>query len=166
MKIRARSQNLAGSVRSQIKRLAGAVCSQAKQLAVNLWSWIQRVGAIPYFALSANFLGAVAFALAHHGFYQSLANTPPSSDNSILSGFLQNASGQSVNIAIGTLFATIVAALLGLCAQKVHDQVSWRAIKANPAELSLLDGLLTRDIWSPRLWKRYPGSETVAFMCW
>ncbi|XXH01623.1 hypothetical protein Hte_007983 [Hypoxylon texense] len=140
------------------------IWTKSKGIATAVWRWIQRLVETITFSLSASFLAAVAFAMGHHFFYQSLVNTVPPSADTGISGFLQNASGQSYNIAIGTLFATITAALLGASIKTAHEQLSWKAAKAKPTDLETLDHLFLREIWPLSLWYRYFGPEMLALL--
>jgi hypothetical protein len=138
----------------------------SRKIVKQIWDWIQRLAINYYILLAANFFAAVAFAIAHHIYYDRLAGTPPPPGDSQLDGLLQHFSGQSVNIAIGTLFATLVATLLKGCIQTSHEQLSWKAARAKPAELGLLDSLFSRSLWHPRLWlhRRYLGPEILALL--
>jgi hypothetical protein len=140
--------------------------TKSKVIATNVWRWIQRLVENITFSLITSFLVAVIFAVGHHLFYESLANTVPPSGDTGIPGFLQNASGQSYNIAIGTLFGTITTALLGVSIKTTHEQLSWNAAKAKPADLKTLDHLFLRDIWPLSLWYRYFGSEILAVLLW
>lgn len=160
-------QRIPGSIWHQTKRGLHDGWTLGKKLVKQVWDWIQRLAANDYFLLFANFFAAVAFAIAHHIYYDRLAGTPPSWGDSQLDGRLQQFSGQSVNVAIGTLFATLVATLLKGCIKTSHEQLSWKAARAEPAELGLLDSLFSRSLWPPRLWihRRYLGPEILAWLC-
>ncbi|KAK6219153.1 hypothetical protein LQW54_002402 [Pestalotiopsis sp. IQ-011] len=107
-------------------------------------------------------LGGVAFAIGHHFFYRSLEGQAPPQDTSDTSyGLLKNLSGQQRNIAVGTLLAFLVKALLGITISRAQDQFSWQAIKDRPTELRLIDSLLCAqssiiDVFNFRLWLRHP----------
>ncbi|KAE9362836.1 hypothetical protein N431DRAFT_564988 [Stipitochalara longipes BDJ] len=155
-----------GSIRHQTKRVLHNGWTLSKKLVKQVWYWIQRLAASDYFLLAANFFAAVAFAITHHLYYDRLAGTPPPSSDSQLYGPLQQFSGQSVNVAIGTLFATLVTTLLKGCIETSHEQLSWKAARAKPAELALLDSLFSRSLWPPRLWihRRYLGPEILVLL--
>lgn len=142
------------------------VWTTSRLVTTSVWRRFRRLAETITFSLTANFLAAIAFAIGHHLFYQSLVNTVPPSGDMGIPGFLQNASGQSYNIAIGTLLATISAALLGVSIKTTHEQLSWSAAKAKPTDLKTLDQLFLRSIWSLGLWHRYFGSEVLALLLW
>ncbi|ETS77828.1 hypothetical protein PFICI_09890 [Pestalotiopsis fici W106-1] len=121
---------------------------------------------------TAALLGGVAFAIGHHFFYQSLDGQAPSHDTSDrLYGLMQNLSGQQTNIAVGTLLAFLVKALLGIAISRAQDQFSWKAIKGRPTELRLIDSLLSAqhsivDVLNIRLWGRHPVAMIIAVVYW
>jgi hypothetical protein len=166
MAMQAGRQRIPGSIWHQAKRVLHNGWTLSKKLVKQVWDWIQRLAANDYFLLAADFFAAVAFAITHHLYYDRLAGTPPPSGDSQLYGPLQQFSGQSVNVAIGTLFATLVATLLKGCIETSHEQLSWKAARAKPAELALLDSLFSRSLWPPRLWihRRYLGPEILVLL--
>lgn len=101
--MQARRQRILGSIWHQTKRVLRDGWNLSKKLVKRIWDWIQRLAANNYFLLTANFFAAVAFAIVHHFYYDSLAGTPPPSGVFQLYGPLLQISAQSVNVAIGTL---------------------------------------------------------------
>ncbi len=139
----------------QTKRVVHQVWTLGKNFAKQVREWIQRLASNEYVLLTAKFSAAVALAVGHHLFYASKAGTAPPSGDGQLDGVLQIVSGQSINIIIGTLFAAVATALLNGCIATSHQQLSWKAARAKPAKLGLLDNLFSRKLWPPRLWLRW-----------
>lgn len=120
----------------------------------------------------AALLVAVAFAIGHDAFYQSLDRRPVLHTGSLIP-FTSSlrVSDQQIYVSIGTFFAFIVKSLLGISASTVFDQFSWRSIHGQTTQIGVIDDLLSTlknafMALNLSLWKRYPISMTLAMICW
>ncbi|KAK1546132.1 hypothetical protein CPAR01_00099 [Colletotrichum paranaense] len=100
-------------------------------------------------------LGGVGFAVGHHCFYGSLAGTPPSSETYYDLG---GATSQQLNIALGTLLASMSKILLSIAISTAQEQHAWSVLKARPSKLRSID--------DARLWMLYPLSMFLSLLFW
>ncbi|KAK6988616.1 hypothetical protein R3P38DRAFT_3373941 [Favolaschia claudopus] len=84
---------------------------------------------------------ALAFAVGHHAFFASLDDEVAVSDDVGTSRVSLVARSQAGASAIGTAFAFLVSALLGLSASTAFWQTSWRLVGQRSFTLSGLDAL-------------------------
>ncbi|KAG7045572.1 het-r protein [Colletotrichum scovillei] len=113
-------------------------------------------------------MGGVGFAVGHHCFYGSLAGTPPSSETYYDLG---GATSQQLNIALGTLLASMSKILLSIAISTAQEQHAWSVLKARPSKLRSIDGLLASksnalNILDARLWMLYPLSMFLSLLFW
>ncbi|EAW10139.1 uncharacterized protein ACLA_046040 [Aspergillus clavatus NRRL 1] len=120
----------------------------------------------------ASFLAAVAFAVGHDTFYQSLNGKPVLNTQplTLLKSTL-NLSDQQVNISLGTLFAFLVKSYLGVSVSTTFDQFAWKSIQGARTRIGIIDDLLSVlkngfTVVNPHLWRRSPISMTLAVICW
>jgi hypothetical protein len=120
----------------------------------------------------AALLVAVAFAIGHDAFYQSLDRRPVLNTGSLIP-FTSSlrVSDQQMYVSIGTFFAFIVKCLLGISASTVFDQFFWKSIHGQATQIGVIDDLLSTlkngfMTLNLALWKRYPISMTLAMVCW
>lgn len=118
----------------------------------------------------SSFLAALAFSVDHHAFYQSL------NDKSVLNSSpfsLTNSyhvSDQQVNVSIGTFFAFLVKALLGVAVSTVFDQFAWNSIRGHTSRIGIIDDLfsvLKKWFYDPRLLivAALPGQHAACLHC-
>jgi hypothetical protein len=122
--------------------------------------------------MAAALLVAVAFAIGHDTFYQSLDRRPVLNTGSLIP-FTSSlrVSDQQIYVSIGTFFAFIVKSLLGISASTAFDQFSWKSIHGQTTQIGVIDDLLSTlknafMALNLSLWKRYPISMTLAMICW
>lgn len=113
-------------------------------------------------------MGGVGFAVGHHCFYGSLAGKPPSSETYYDLG---GATSQQLNIALGTLLASMSKILLSIAISTAQEQHAWSVLRARPSKLRSIDGLLASksnalNILDTRLWMRYPLSMFLSLLFW
>ncbi|TDZ29593.1 hypothetical protein C8035_v011116 [Colletotrichum spinosum] len=124
------------------------------------------------FTMCLCMMGGVGFAVVHHCFYGSLDGTEPSSDTyRAFGGTVGGASSQQLNIALGTLLASMAKILLSMAISTAQEQHAWRVLKTCPSKLRAIDGLLTSksnfsNIMDGRLWLRYPLSMFLSLLFW
>lgn len=107
------------------------------------------------------FLAGLAFAIAHHVFYASLAGT------AIDDGTFD----QQLNLAIGNGFAFLVRAALTMSIAATYWQVFWRTLLDKSYSLETADSLASLlssiiDILTPQLWAASPLLVCVAAVAW
>ncbi|CAI7599362.1 unnamed protein product [Penicillium discolor] len=117
------------------------------------------------------FLVAVAFAIGHDAFYQSLNGKPVLNAQSITLNSSLNVSDQQVYLSLGTLFAFLVKISLGVSVSTVFDQFVWKSIQTQRTRIGIIDDLLLVlkngfTVLNLQLWKRSPISMTLALICW
>ena len=124
----------------------------------------------PASMLSALIAG-VLFAIGHHLFYCSIANTEAGSTSLNVLG--SSVSRQATSIAIGTAFAFLVKLCLVYAVAVAYVQVFWYDMKTgNPKPtLATLDATFsgTRQLlvlFNYVLWMRYPILLLVALTAW
>ncbi|KAJ5398480.1 hypothetical protein N7465_008969 [Penicillium sp. CMV-2018d] len=117
-------------------------------------------------------LVAVAFAIGHDAFYQSLNGKPVLNAQPIaLLNSSLNVSDQQVYLSLGTLFAFLVKVFLGVSVSTVFDQFVWKSIQTQRTRIGIIDDLLSVlkngfTVLNLQLWKRSPISMTLALICW
>ncbi|KUM58723.1 hypothetical protein ACN42_g8440 [Penicillium freii] len=117
-------------------------------------------------------LVAVAFAIGHDAFYQSLNGKPVLNAQPIaLLNSSLNVSDQQVYLSLGTLFAFLVKVFLGVSVSTVFDQFVWKSIQTQRTRIGIIDNLLSVlkngfTVLNLQLWKRSPISMTLALICW
>ncbi|GKT52228.1 uncharacterized protein ColSpa_12409 [Colletotrichum spaethianum] len=114
-------------------------------------------------------MGGVGFAVSHHCFYRSLAGTQLSPETYHAFGAVGGATSQQLNIALGTLLASMSKILLSMAVSTAQEQHAWSVIKARPSKLRSIDGLLASksnvlSILDARLWLRYPLSMFLSLL--
>ncbi len=121
--------------------------------------------------MSLALVSAIAFSLAHHFFYAGLDGLPSSTVVHPFRGLDYNLSGQQFNLAVGTLFAFLVKALLGAACSISQRQAVWRSLRTDSTELGTIDDLFVSQanllaLLRPRLWISNPISILLALVCW
>ncbi|KAJ5979405.1 hypothetical protein N7501_002747 [Penicillium viridicatum] len=116
-------------------------------------------------------LVAVAFAIGHDAFYQSLNGKPVLNAQPTLLNSSLNVSDQQVYLSLGTLFAFLVKVFLGVSVSIVFDQFVWKSIQTQRTRIGIIDDLLSVlkngfTVLNLQLWKRSPISMTLALICW
>ncbi|KAJ5873204.1 hypothetical protein N7455_003747 [Penicillium solitum] len=116
-------------------------------------------------------LVAVAFAIGHDAFYQSLNGKPVLNAQPIALNSSLNVSDQQVYLSLGTLFAFLVKISLGVSVSTVFDQFVWKSIQTQRTRIGIIDDLLLVlkngfTVLNLQLWKRSPISMTLALICW
>lgn len=116
-------------------------------------------------------LVAVAFAIGHDAFYQSLHGKPVLNAQPIALSSSLNVSDQQVYLSLGTLFAFLVKISLGVAVSTVFDQFVWKSIQTQRTRIGVIDDLLLVlkngfTVLNLQLWKRSPISMTLALICW
>lgn len=121
----------------------------------------------------AALLVAVAFAIGHDAFYQSLNGKPVLNAQPIalLNSSSLDVSDQQVYLSLGTLFAFLVKIFLGVSVSTVFDQFVWKSIQTQRTRIGIIDDLLlvlknAFIVLNPQLWKRSPISMALALICW
>lgn len=115
-------------------------------------------------------LGA-ALALGHHFFYRSLRNKPIP-DGYLVERFGLRLSEQQINIAVGSTFAFLVKALVGVAVSTGFGQIVWMAAKMPAStKVKTVDDLFSplADIlalFNAKLWAKFPGVMLVAAVSW
>ncbi|KAJ7242178.1 hypothetical protein B0H12DRAFT_1055764 [Mycena haematopus] len=92
---------------------------------------------VPLLKIVLAWIVALAFASGHHAFYASLNNHPITSGTTA-SLLVHSQSGAS---AIGTTFAFLVSALLGVSAGTAFLQCAWRVVRKRAFTLDGLDAM-------------------------
>ncbi|KAK3624615.1 hypothetical protein LTR56_014377 [Elasticomyces elasticus] len=106
-------------------------------------------------------VAAVALALGHHFFYQSLHNQPvPTAEYE-----------QFVNTNVGTIFAFLFKAALGVAISAAYTQVLWKTLIGQRLEVGAVDSLSSNlssliDLFSWPLVVRHPGLILLATVYW
>ncbi|KAI4854288.1 hypothetical protein E4T45_04020 [Aureobasidium sp. EXF-8846] len=81
------------------------------------------------------------FAIGHHLFYQSLADTPVSTANDFAIGPWAGMSSQKFNVAVGNTFASLFRMFLSIAVTTAYVQMVWKVLKAESTELDVVDAL-------------------------
>lgn len=117
-------------------------------------------------------LVAVAFAIGHDAFYQSLNGKPVlNAQPLVMLNSSLNVSDQQVYLSLGTLFAFLVKIFLGVSVSTVFDQFVWKSIQTQRTRIGIIDDLLSVlkngfTVLNLQLWRRSPISMTLALICW
>ncbi|OQE10102.1 hypothetical protein PENFLA_c093G02106 [Penicillium flavigenum] len=120
----------------------------------------------------SSLLVAVAFAIGHDTFYQSLNGKPVlNAQPLVLINSSLNVSSQQVYLSVGTLFAFLVKSFLGVSVSTVFDQFVWKSIQNRRTRIDIIDDLLSLlkngfTVLNLQLWKRFPISMALALICW
>ncbi|KAJ6191440.1 hypothetical protein N7519_001461 [Penicillium mononematosum] len=120
----------------------------------------------------SSLLVAVAFAVGHDTFYQSLNGKPVLNAQPLaLINSSLNVSSQQVYLSVGTLFAFLVKSFLGVSVSTVFDQFVWKSIQNRRTRIGIIDDLLSLlkngfTVLNLQLWKRFPISMALALICW
>lgn len=115
-------------------------------------------------------LFGAAFIIGHHFFYQSLSGKQP--PNVVYFGaFAGGLTGQQLNLAAGSVFASLVNSALGVVITTAANQALWVAVRTKPSKLEIIDNLAaaTTNIWSLfdfRLWKKSPIRMALVTVFW
>jgi hypothetical protein len=114
------------------------------------------------------FLAGLICAVGHHSFYQSLDGNVVHSSSFVSK---LHVSSQRFNIAIGNVFATLVASFLATVISAVYIQLVWRSIRAQPTKLALVDTLFYANksptaVLSVDLWRKHYGLAILALAFW
>lgn len=82
------------------------------------------------FLMVASFLAAVAFAIGHDMFYQSLNGRPVLNAQPLASlKSSLHVSDQQLYISLGTFFAFLAKSSLGVLVSTSFEQLAWKSIK-------------------------------------
>jgi hypothetical protein len=84
---------------------------------------------------------STSFAIGHHLFYQSLADTPVSTANDFAIGPWAGMSSQKFNVAVGNTFASLFRMSLSIAVTTAYVQMVWKVLKAERTELDVVDAL-------------------------
>jgi hypothetical protein len=92
----------------------------------------------------SSLLVAVAFAVGHDTFYQSLNGKPVLNARplALLNSSLI-VSSQKVYLSLGTLFAFLVKSSLGVSVSTVFDRFAWKSIQNRRTRIGIIDDLLS-----------------------
>jgi hypothetical protein len=118
-----------------------------------------------YTTMLVSLLLGMLLSLGHHLFYHHLDGKPV--PNHAIHGILR----QQWNLAIGTLFAFLVKAVLAVAVTTAYAQILWRAIKHQPMQLTKIDTIFdaTTNIWAFfrfAIWWKYPLLFLLALTIW
>ena len=91
----------------------------------------------------SSLLVAVAFAVGHDTFYQSLNGKPVLNARPPLLNSSLIVSSQKVYLSLGTLFAFLVKSSLGVSVSTVFDQFAWKSIQNRRTRIGIIDDLLS-----------------------
>ncbi|KAF7596196.1 hypothetical protein BBP40_002726 [Aspergillus hancockii] len=116
-------------------------------------------------------VGATAFAAGHHGFYEHLSGRPTRQSWILFARKSLSVSDQQVNVSIGTFFAFLVKALLGVAVSVAVDQFAWKSVKGGTTNIRAIDNLFlvlgnVFMLFKLRLWRHYPMTMLLAVVCW
>ncbi|OOO11133.1 hypothetical protein OAory_01076030 [Aspergillus oryzae] len=120
----------------------------------------------------ASFLAAVAFAIGHGMFYQSLHGQPVLNSQPLASlKSSLHVSDQQLYISLGTFFAFLAKSSLGVSVSTTFDQFAWKSIQGERTRIDIIDDLLSVlrngfTVANLRLWRHSPISMTLAVICW
>ncbi|KAK5702699.1 hypothetical protein LTR97_003645 [Elasticomyces elasticus] len=106
-------------------------------------------------------VAAIALALGHHFFYQSLQNQPVPTEEY----------RQFINTNVGTVFAFLFKAALGIAISAAYTQVLWKTLIGQRLEVGAVDSLSSNlssliDLFSWPLVVRHPGLILLATVYW
>lgn len=124
------------------------------------------------FLMVASFLAAVAFAIGHGMFYQSLHGQPVLNSQPLASlKSSLHVSDQQLYISLGTFFAFLAKSSLGVSVSTTFDQFAWKSIQGERTRIDIIDDLLSVlrngfTVANLRLWRHSPISMTLAVICW
>lgn len=112
-----------------------------------------------------------ALAIGHHLFYHHLAGQRPPDSVYATFGRSVGLTGQQFNLAVGSTFAFLIKAFLGLAISIAHDQATWRTIRAHPTRAAIIDGTFAArsnllDFLDLRLWRRSAFTMLLALVYW
>ncbi|KAI5199164.1 hypothetical protein AUEXF2481DRAFT_31775 [Aureobasidium subglaciale EXF-2481] len=91
--------------------------------------------------LYGSLLASIAFAVGHHLYYQSLADTPVSTANDLTFGTWTGVPSQKFNTAIGTTFASLFRTSLSITVTTAYFQIVWSVLKAGSTRLNVVDAI-------------------------
>ncbi|KAI5194538.1 hypothetical protein E4T39_08616 [Aureobasidium subglaciale] len=91
--------------------------------------------------LYGSLLASIAFAVGHHLYYQSLADTPVSTANDLTFGTWTGVPSQKLNTAIGTTFASLFRTSLSITVTTAYLQIVWSVLKAGSTRLNVVDAI-------------------------
>ncbi|BCR91321.1 uncharacterized protein ACHE_70164A [Aspergillus chevalieri] len=119
----------------------------------------------------SSFLAALAFSIGHHAFYQRLNDKSVLNSSPFSLTKSYHVSDQQVNVSVGTFFAFLVKALLGVAVSTVFDQFAWKSIKDHTSRIGSIDDLFSVlkngfMILNFPLWRHYPVSMLLACIAW
>lgn len=92
----------------------------------------------------STFLTALAFAIGHHAFYQSLNDSPVLNSAPFSLTTSYDVSDQQFNVSVGTLFAFFVKALLKIAVSTVFDQFEWKSVRGRTTRIGIIDSGFSR----------------------
>jgi hypothetical protein len=106
-----------------------------------------------------------------HLFYQHLAGQRPPDSVYATFGRSVSLTGQQFNLAVGSIFAFLVKAFLGLAISIAHDQATWRTIRAHPTRAAIIDGTFAArsnllNLLDLKLWRRSAFTMLLALVYW
>ncbi|OJJ47348.1 hypothetical protein ASPZODRAFT_16029 [Penicilliopsis zonata CBS 506.65] len=121
--------------------------------------------------MAGSLVTGVILAIGHHLFYRHLAGTRPPDAVYAAFGRSSGLTGQQLNLAVGSAFAFLVKAFLGMGISLAHDQATWRTIKARPMPSAFIDGAFAAktslfDLLNLHLWKRSVSTMLLAVVYW
>ncbi|KAJ6545686.1 hypothetical protein B0H19DRAFT_844212, partial [Mycena capillaripes] len=114
-------------------------------------------------------LVALGLACGHHGFYASLNNRVLASNNSTSASLLLHS--QSGASAVGTSFAFLVSAALGVSAGTAFLQCAWKLVRQHAFTVSGLDALWSSPhnvfaFFSFDFWRSARGVVVISALAW
>jgi hypothetical protein len=120
-----------------------------------------------YATMVASLLFGVLLALGHHLFYSHLNGKPVGAPEHVIKGVTR----QQLNLTLGTLFAFLVNAFLGIAVTTSYTQIVWRAIKKRATTLDTIDTVfhVVTNFWSLfyfSVWWKYPLLLVLALTIW
>jgi hypothetical protein len=112
-------------------------------------------------------LFGMLLALGHHLFYNHLNGKPVGAPEHVIIGVTR----QQLNLTLGTLFAFLVNAFLGIAVTTSYTQVVWRAVKKRATTLATIDTVfhVVTNFWSLvyfSVWWKYPLLLLLALTIW
>ena len=94
--------------------------------------------------VASSFICGVALAIGHHCFYQNLqGQRVPETSNFLSQITPYDVSDQQFNVSVGTVFAFLVKALLGVAVSTVFNQLAWIAVKTRTPKITVIDDLFS-----------------------
>ena len=118
-------------------------------------------------SMVASLLFGILLALGHHLFYNNLNGKPVGAPEHVIIGVTR----QQLNLTLGTLFAFLVNAFLGIAVTTSYTQIVWGAVKKRATTLETIDTVfyVVTSFWSLvcfSVWWKYPLLLLLALTIW